>query len=107
MSKDNSIRKLKETAKWSDDPEQKITAIKELTTHGENGLTALQEIMNVTVYDEIKAACIEAIKAAKEKDSTNAGVRSSTTTTTTSIKKNEGQEKDEEKGSVRLADLPP
>ena len=104
MSKDSSIRKLKETAKWSDDPEQKITAIKELTSHGENALTALQEILNVTVYDEIKAACIDAIKAAKQKDSTTAGVSSSITP---SNKKNEGQEKDEEKGSVRLADLPP
>ena len=104
MLDDTAIRHLKETAKWSDDPEQKITAIKELTTHGENALTALQEIMNVTVYDEIKAACIDAIKAAKEKDSTTAGVRSSITA---SNKKNEDQEKDEEKGRVRLADLPP
>jgi len=104
MLDDTAIRHLKETAKWSDDPEQKITAIKELTTHGENALTALQEIMNVTVYDEIKAACIDAIKAAKAKDSTTAGVRPSITA---SNKKNEDQEKDEEKGRVRLADLPP
>lgn len=104
MLDDTAIRHLKETAKWSDDPEQKITAIKELTTHGENALTALQEIMNVTVYDEIKAACIDAIKAAKEKDSTTADVKSSITA---SNKKNEDQEKDEEKGRVRLADLPP
>jgi basic membrane lipoprotein Med (substrate-binding protein (PBP1-ABC) superfamily) len=77
MSSDSAIRQLKETAKWSDDPEKKKTAIKELTAHGENALTALQEIMNVTVYDEIKAACIDAIKAAREKDSTTAGVSSS------------------------------
>lgn len=104
MLDDIVIRKLKETAKWSDDPEQKKTAIKELTTYGENALTALQEIMNVTAYDEIKAACIDAIKAARQKDSTTSGVGSSITA---SNKKNEGQEKDEEKGTVSLADLPP
>ena len=104
MSSDSSIRQLKETAKWSDDPEKKKTAIKELTSHGESALTALQEIMNVTVYDEIKAACIDAIKATKQRDSTTAGVGSSMTP---SNKKNQDQEKDEEKGRVRLADLPP
>lgn len=104
MSSDSSIRQLKETAKWSDDPEKKKTAIKELTSRGESALTALQEIMNVTVYDEIKAACIDAIKATKQRDSTTAGVGSSMTA---SNKKNEDQEKDEEKGRVRLADLPP
>lgn len=55
-------------------------------------------------YDEIKAACIEAIKEIKEIP------RSNTTplTTAEAIKKNQerGREK-EEKGEVELADLPP
>ncbi len=70
MSTDKTISQLKETAKWSRDQEEKKTAIKELSAHGENGLAALEEILNVTAYDEIKAACIAAIKAAKDKDST-------------------------------------
>lgn len=49
--------------------------------------------MNVTSYDEIKAACIEAIKAIKEKNQT-------------------GNEPQQETGTesgptTRLADLPP
>lgn len=88
LSTDKTISQLKETAKWSRDQEEKKTAIKELSAHGENGLTAPEEILNVTVYDEIKAACIEAIKAAKDKDSAS--------NVAASNKKN--QEKDEEKG---------
>jgi hypothetical protein len=97
MSTDKTISQLKEAAKWSRDQEEKKTAIKELSVRGENGLTALEEILNVTVYDEIKAACLEAMKAAKDKNS-GADV-------TAGNKKN--QEKDEEKGRDSLADLPP
>ena len=97
MSTDKTISQLKETAKWSRDQEEKKIAIKELSARGENGLTALEEILTVTVYDEIKTACIEAIRAANDKESP--------TNLTASKKKN--QEKDEEKGRISLADLPP
>lgn len=71
MSTDKTVSELKETAKWSRDQGEKKTAIKELSARGENGLTALEEILNVTAYDEIKTACIEAIKSAKDKNSTS------------------------------------
>ena len=45
-------------------------AIKELSFHGEDAIQHLDEVLNVTTYDEIKAACIEAIKAIKEKKNT-------------------------------------
>ena len=59
---------LKERAKWSHDSVEKKTAIRELSTHGDGALPALEEIMSVTAYDEIRAACMEAIKAIKGKE---------------------------------------
>jgi len=44
---------------------EKKSAITELSILGEIAIPSLKEIMNVTAYEEIKAACIEAIKAAK------------------------------------------
>jgi hypothetical protein len=58
-----TLFELKEKAKWSRDPEEKKTAITELSTHGENAISELQEIMNITGYDDIKNACAEAIKS--------------------------------------------
>jgi hypothetical protein len=42
------------------------TAINELSSRGDVALPALEEILNVTAHEDIKAACIEAIKAIKE-----------------------------------------
>lgn len=56
---------LKDKAKWSHNSEEKKTAITELSSLGEGAIPSLEEIMNVTAFQEIKAACIEAIKAAK------------------------------------------
>ncbi|MDQ4012619.1 MAG: hypothetical protein M3146_02705, partial [Thermoproteota archaeon] len=50
-------------AKWSSDPEERKAAIKELSTHGENAISELQEIANITAYEDIKNACAEAIKS--------------------------------------------
>jgi hypothetical protein len=63
MSDRMTLFELKEKAKWSRDPEEKKTAIKELSTHGENAISELQEIMNITAYEDIKNACAEAIKS--------------------------------------------
>ena len=52
---------LKENAKWASDPEEKKTAIKELSNHGEDAISELQEIMSTTAYEDIKNACAEAI----------------------------------------------
>ena len=87
---------LKERAKWSRDLAEKKTAIKELSNHGDMALPALDEILSVTAYDEIKAACMEAIKAIKGKDAGAAA---------------QDQKKEDQEGSVgaevKLADLPP
>src|SRR5215207_3166320 len=63
MSDRMTLFELKEKAKWSSDPEEKKAAIKELSTHGENAISELQEIMSITAYEDIKNACAEAIKS--------------------------------------------
>jgi hypothetical protein len=64
MSDDKmTLFELKEKAKWSSDPEEKKAAIKELSTHGENAISELQEIASITAYEDIKNACAEAIKS--------------------------------------------
>jgi hypothetical protein len=57
------IKELKMTAKWSTDGSEKKGAILELLQYGNNGLLAIQEILSVTAYDDIRQACIEAIKS--------------------------------------------
>ena len=61
-----TLFELKETAKWSSDPEERKAAIKELSTHGENAISKLQEIANITAYEDIKNACAEAIKSMQQ-----------------------------------------
>jgi hypothetical protein len=61
-----TLFELKETAKWSSDPEERKAAIKELSTHGENAISELQEIANITAYEDIKNACAEAIKSMQQ-----------------------------------------
>jgi hypothetical protein len=69
MSDDRRILfELKEKAKWSSDPEEKKAAIKELSTHGENAISELQEIMSITAYEDIKKACAEAIKSMRARN---------------------------------------
>jgi hypothetical protein len=64
---EKTIRELKEMAKWSRSQQEMKTAINELSARGGVALPALEEILNVTAYEDIKAACIEAIKAVKGK----------------------------------------
>ncbi|HEU4822136.1 MAG TPA: hypothetical protein VFS97_01810 [Nitrososphaeraceae archaeon] len=116
MSDRNNLFDLKEKAKWSSDSEEKKTAIKELSTHGENAIFELQEIMNITAYDDIKSLCAEAIKSIQgsrkaevdEKSSSDANSAGDDITTTKDQKK-ETFEKEAESGQetgVGLADLP-
>jgi acetolactate synthase I/II/III large subunit len=64
----NSTNKfLKEMAKWSRSQQEMKTAINELSARGGMALPALEEILNITAHEDIKAACTEAIKAIKEK----------------------------------------
>ena len=106
---------LKEMAKWSRDPEEKKTAIKELSAHGEKALTQLEEILNVTAFEDIKTACIEAIKAiradrrevsAAEADA-SAGTGTRTSIMTTKSQKKEEEEESASETGIKLADLPP
>lgn len=69
---------LKEKAKWSSDPEEKKAAIKELSTHGENTISELQEIMSITAYEDIKSACVEAIKSMRDRNNVEVNKTSST-----------------------------
>lgn len=54
-------------AKWSRSQQEMKTAINELAARGEIALPVLEEILSVTAHEDIKAACIEAIKAVKGK----------------------------------------
>jgi hypothetical protein len=62
---------LKETAKWASNPEEKKAAIRSLSAQGAAAVPSLEEIMGVTAYDDIKVACAEAIRSAREKENNN------------------------------------
>ena len=63
LADSGEIRELKETAKWGMDKEKK-SAILELARYGNEGFSAIQEVLDLTVYPDIRQACIEAIKSA-------------------------------------------
>jgi hypothetical protein len=98
---------LKEKAKWSSDPEEMKTAIKELSTHGNIAVPSLQEILNVTAYEEIKMACIDAIKViGAEKSKVSDGdkgtpIASATSSATASSKATDTSTKKKRKGNAR------
>ena|ERR671922_713745 len=118
MSDRMTLFELKEKAKWSRDPEEKKIAIKELSTHGENAISELQEIMDITAYEDIKNACAEAIKSIRarskvevnEPSTNDSNSKAEDVTTTTKDQKKEKFEKEAEsarESGVRLAELPP
>lgn len=57
------IRELKMTAKWSTDGDEKKAAVSELLQYGDKGVLAIQEVLSVTAYDDVRQACIEAIRS--------------------------------------------
>lgn len=57
------VRELKMTAKWSPDGDEKKGAISELLRYGDQGVLAIQEVLSVTAYDDVKQACLEAIRS--------------------------------------------
>ena len=108
MSDRKTMFDLKQKAKWSSDSEERKTAIKELSAHGENAILELQEIMNITAYEDIKSACAEAIKSIRggrkivevNENSTNyAPSAENTSTTTTKDQKKEEEFKKEVESS--------
>jgi hypothetical protein len=56
------LHQLKEDAKWASSIEGQIRAVKELGTLGEVALPSLEEVLQVSVRDEIKQCCTEAIR---------------------------------------------
>jgi hypothetical protein len=109
---------LKENAKWSSDPEEKKTAIKELSNRGEDAISELQEIMSITAYEDIKNACAEAIMSIRVRskvettETSSANDINSATDVTAKDKDQKKEEIENEAKSaretgVRLADLPP
>ena len=56
-----TLFELKEKTKWSPYPEEKKAAIKEISNHGDEAISELQEIMRISAYEDIKNACAEAI----------------------------------------------
>lgn len=115
MTDKTTLFELKEKAKWSRDQEEKKNAIKELSIHGQEAIPQLEEILNITAYDDIRIACAEAIKVirANSKDSERPDVSDSKAPGTASATDKKTQKKDEKEGEsgseaeLSLADLPP
>jgi hypothetical protein len=118
MSDDRmTLFELKEKAKWSSDPEERKAAIKELSTHGENAISELQEIASITAYEDIKNACAEAIKSVRARKGVEVNKTSSSSTTDSSSnsaaddvvvtkdQKKEKIENEEKKPKARERDL--
>lgn len=116
MSDRANMFDLKEKAKWSHDLAEKKAAIKELSTKGLNAIPQLEEILNISAYEDIKIACAEAIRAIrvsnKEGDerTTTSDFNQAPTSSMMATKNQKKEEKEGEsaaEGEIRLADLPP
>lgn len=60
----DAVWELKESAKWSLDLNDRKRAIKLLASYGPGAIQSIAEIRDVSAYEEIRKACIEAIRAA-------------------------------------------
>lgn len=67
ISDSERIRELRLTAKWGLDNEEKRRAIFGLLKYGNAGLASIREVLDVTAYNDIKQACIDAIKSVGRK----------------------------------------
>jgi hypothetical protein len=67
LPRDERYWQLKESAKWSLEVDERRRAIRELVSgYGRDAIQAIEEVRDVSAYDEIRKACIEAIKSAKK-----------------------------------------
>jgi hypothetical protein len=57
------IRELKLTAKWSANSNEKKKAILQLTRYGDEARPAIEEVLGITAYDDVKQACLNAIRS--------------------------------------------
>jgi len=53
---------LKQDAKWGSSVENQIKAVRELGTLGEAALPSIEEVLQISVRDEIKQCCEEVIR---------------------------------------------
>ena len=107
MSDKTTLFELKEKAKWSHNNAEKKAAISELSEYGYDALPGLEEILNITAYEDIRTACIDAIKSIQG-NLNDASKRDNLETST--IEKTRDQKKEEDKSGrkeLKLADLPP
>ena len=84
----------------------------ELSKYGEKALPVLEEVLNVSAYDEVKKACVEAIKAVRaggKIEPSKSGATSSEAADSGSSKnqKKEGEQEVTNVYGPTLADLPP
>lgn len=82
---ETSLWERKEAAKWSSNPEEMTEAVGKLSARSAEAPLSLQETMSITAYDDIKAACIDAIISVNKGEPTS----------------------NEERRQATLADLPP
>lgn len=76
---DGRFWELKEAAKWSLALDERKKAVAELiSTYGEAALQVLSEIKDITVHDEIRKICMEAIMSAEKKDTETGIIDNST-----------------------------
>jgi len=114
MSDKTILFELKEKAKWSRDPEEKKAAIRELSAQGANALPQLEEIFNITAYEDIRKACAEAIRTIEarggeiaDKPAAEIGKPAPNVTAAQPQKKGEKEREGAAETEIRLADLPP
>ena len=77
---DDTFWELKEEAKWSLDVNERKKSIRMLADYyGPDAVQSIAEIRDVAAYDEIKRACIEAIRAVSSRRSTKKSRKSNAT----------------------------
>jgi hypothetical protein len=74
LADQDRLHQLKEDAKWASSVEGQIKAVRELGSFGKDALPVLEEVLQVSVRDEIKQCCVEAIKKlGRDSKSQNSG----------------------------------
>ncbi len=86
------LHQLKEDAKWASSVEGQIRAVRELGALGKVALPSLEEVLQVSVRDEIKQCCVEAIRNLGRNSKAEAG---------RAKKKSSGAKKARRRGSAR------
>ncbi len=95
-SNSDTIKELKLTAKWSVDSNEKKKAILQLLRYGDEARPAIEEVLSITAYNDVKQACLNVISSLGrgQKDrSTNNNYKISKTKTTAKVKKQKKKRK--------------